>query len=70
MAQINKKLKAALDSTTPEKQRDLADLCKKSAESMRDTAALLDQATEAFSHSNFVDGCSFIDQAQDAISKI
>lgn len=69
MGPLNKKLTAALNTTTPEKQRDLGDLCKKSAEAMRDTAALLDQAGEAFKHDNFSDGCSFLGQAEDSIAK-
>lgn len=69
MAGINKKLTAAIAATSPEKQKDLAELCKKSAETMSRTSAILLEASEAFKDGNFADGCDLLQRAEDAISK-
>lgn len=69
MGLLNKKLKAAVAATSPEGFGSIAASCKKSADKMRDAAALLDQAGEAYAAGDPVKGHNLFKNSEEAFTK-
>lgn len=68
MAKINKKITNVLETTSPEKMKELAGLCTDSANTLRETAALLDETSKAFYEGNFAAGAITLKKAEDRIA--
>ena len=68
MGMLNKKLKIAIETTSPEKMKDLGELCQKSADTMTGTASILTTASKAFYEGRFADGCALLQKAEDSLS--
>lgn len=69
MGIFNKKLKATVAATSPEGFVSIAANCKKSANKMRDAAALLDQAGEAYAVGDPVKGHNLFKKSEEAFAK-
>lgn len=69
MGIFNKKLKAAVAATSPEGFGSIAASCKKSANRMKDAAALLDRAGEAYAASDPIRGHSLLKKSEEAFTK-